>query len=189
MAVNRRTLWLGLALVAVLVVAGVVWISGGAGTVPGAGTPPRAPARGQAANAEAAGEQAPDHVELETLNVQRGEPGDATRNPFRFGARAPAPPAGGFTPQQPVNQTALAPLVPTVPAGPPPPPPIPLKFIGVVEQGGKRIAVLSDGRSTPSGAEGAIILGQYRILKIGAESIEMAYLDGRGRQTIRLTGQ
>jgi hypothetical protein len=32
------------------------------------------------------------------------------------------------------------------------------------------------------------VLGQYRILRIGAESIEMSYLDGRGRQTIRLTG-
>jgi hypothetical protein len=64
-----------------------------------------------------------------------------------------------------------------------------LKFIGVVEQGGKRVAVLSDGRSIPSGTEGAIILGQYRILKIGTESIEMSYVDGRGRQTIRLTGQ
>ena len=39
------------------------------------------------------------------------------------------------------------------------------------------------------GKEGDIIDGRYRILKIGTESIEMAYVDGRGRQTIRLTGQ
>ena len=39
------------------------------------------------------------------------------------------------------------------------------------------------------GKEGDIIDGRYRILKIGTESIEIAYLDGRGRQTIRLTGQ
>ena len=39
------------------------------------------------------------------------------------------------------------------------------------------------------GKEGDIIDGRYRILKIGTESIEMAYPDGRGRQTIRLTGQ
>ncbi len=38
------------------------------------------------------------------------------------------------------------------------------------------------------GHEGDTVLGQYRILRIGAESIEMSYLDGRGRQTIRLTG-
>lgn len=189
MAVNRRTRWLAGALAVVLVAAVAVWISGGVGTAPPAGTAPRAPARGQAAGADATAEQAPGHVELEALKVQRAKPADAERNPFRFTARAPAGPPGGFAPQKPVNETAFAPMVPVAPAGPPPPPPIPLKFIGVVEQGGKRVAVLSDGRSTPSGAEGAIILGQYRILKIGAESIEMAYLDGRGRQTIRLTGQ
>ena len=81
-------------------------------------------------------------------------------------------------------------LPPPPPPGPPPPPPIPLKFIGILTQGSKRVAVLTDGKSTPvGGVEGEIILGQYQILKIGNESIEMAYPDGRGRQTIRLTGQ
>ena len=72
----------------------------------------------------------------------------------------------------------------------PPPPPIRLKFIGIVEPSvsAKKIAVLSDGSHVYQGREGDIIEGQYRILKIGAESIEMAYLDGRGRQTIQLTG-
>ena len=83
-----------------------------------------------------------------------------------------------------------APYVPPAPTGPPPPPPIPLKFIGIVTQGNKRVAVLTDGKSGPQhGQEGDIILGQYQILKIGNESIEMAYFDGRGRQTIRFTGQ
>ena len=51
------------------------------------------------------------------------------------------------------------------------------------------MAVLSDGRGTPvHGKEGDIILGQYRIVRIGAESMEMSYLDGRGRTTIRLSG-
>ena len=49
--------------------------------------------------------------------------------------------------------------------------------------------MLSDGRGAPLyGNEGDIIEGRYRILRIGVESIEMAYLDGRGRQTIRLSG-
>jgi hypothetical protein len=53
----------------------------------------------------------------------------------------------------------------------------------------KKIAVLSDGRGAPVyGKEGDTVLGQYKILHIGVESIEMAYLDGRGRQTIRLSG-
>ena len=61
-----------------------------------------------------------------------------------------------------------------------------------MEQGaGKpKIAVLSDGNGPPQhGKEGEIVLGRYRILKIGVESIEIAYADGRGRQTIRQTGQ
>jgi hypothetical protein len=78
-----------------------------------------------------------------------------------------------------------------VPAGPPPLPPIPLKFIGIVEAPtqSKRIAALVDSTGHSfQGREGEVVAGQYRILKIGVESVEMAYLDGRGRQTIRLTG-
>jgi hypothetical protein len=61
----------------------------------------------------------------------------------------------------------------------------------VEKEGDTTWAVLSvgDGRSPLHGKEGDIIDGRYRILKIGTESIDMAYLDGRGRQTIRLTGQ
>jgi hypothetical protein len=76
------------------------------------------------------------------------------------------------------------------PAGPPPPPPIPLKFIGKVESGkAGLVAVLSDNRGVYQGRQGDIIEGRYRILRIGVESVDLAYLDGRGRQTIRLTGQ
>ena len=51
--------------------------------------------------------------------------------------------------------------------------------------------MLTDGK-TPSpmyGKDGDIIDGRYAIVKIGTESIEMTYADGRGRQVIRLTGQ
>jgi hypothetical protein len=69
-------------------------------------------------------------------------------------------------------------------------PPIALKFIGVVEPEGPapRIAVLSDARGVVHGREGEVILGQYRILRIGPDSIDIAHVDGRGRQTIRLNG-
>jgi aryl carrier-like protein len=40
-----------------------------------------------------------------------------------------------------------------------------------------------------SGREGDTVDGRYRMLRVGLDSIEMAYLDGRGRQTIRLSGQ
>src|SRR5215211_626802 len=72
----------------------------------------------------------------------------------------------------------------------PPAPPIPLKFIGTLEKAGmKKQAVFSDGRGMPlHGAEGDLILGQYRVVRIGVESVVMEYSDGRGRQTIPMRG-
>jgi hypothetical protein len=122
-------------------------------------------------------------VHLDALSENRPRP-EAGRDLFRFKER-PAPPAPA--PPPPIPQ----PVAPPVAEGPPPPPPITLKFIGFVDGDtpAKRIAFLSDGRGAPlSGHEGDTVLGQYKILRIGAESIEMAYLDGRGRQTIRLSG-
>ncbi len=123
-------------------------------------------------------------VHLDALEAGRQEPGAATRDIFRFRVKPPPPPP---PPPKPV----VGPSLPPPPPGPPPVPPITLKFIGVVETAppGRRVAVLSDGRGSPVyGHEGETVLGQYRILRIGAESIEMSYLDGRGRQTIRLSG-
>jgi hypothetical protein len=129
---------------------------------------------------------APD-VHLEALNEPRTKPDEVRRDLFRFKPKAP-PPA-------PSSSQAVKP-VPVEPGGPPPPPPVPpiaLKFIGIWEltQQQKKIAILSDGKGGVPiyGAEGETIEGRYRILRIGAESIELAYLDGRGRQTIRLSGQ
>ena len=48
--------------------------------------------------------------------------------------------------------------------------------------------MLSDGRNVFYGREGDTIEGRYRILRIGVESIELARLDGTGRQVIRLSG-
>lgn len=71
----------------------------------------------------------------------------------------------------------------------PPPPPIALKFVGVAQMpSGKRVASLSDGRGVMIGAEGDVIDGRFRIVRIGVESIVMEYLDGKGRQTIPLRG-
>lgn len=131
--------------------------------------------------------EAPD-VHLESLNAERVRPGASERNLFRFKPKAPPPPPP--LPPQPVNVAPPVNTAPLPPPGPPPLPPIALKFIGVVDSPttGRKIAALSDGRNTFQGVEGDIIEGRYRILKIGVESIELAYLDGRGRQTIRLTG-
>jgi len=129
---------------------------------------------------------APAGVQLEALGAPAAAPVGPTRNPFVFAARevaaAPAAPRG---PAVPVAPPVFA------PPGPPPLPPIPLKFIGLVEgASGSRIAVLSDTRGlVVHGREGAIIDGRFRILAIGADTLDIAYADGRGRQTLRLTGQ
>jgi hypothetical protein len=126
--------------------------------------------------------EAPD-VHLGALDAERPKPDEEGRDLFRFKPK-PLPRPAVVTPGRPTE------LVP-VPAGPPQPPPITLKFIGILDvgQSKKIVAVLTDGRGTPVyGSEGETILGQYRILRIGTESIEMSYLDGRGRQTIRFSG-
>lgn len=182
MARNRRTVWLGAALALVIVVA--LWLRTGASIVPAAVSR----TAGQASRAARAFEDpslTPTAVELESLHADRQSPGTNARNPFRFGA-PPAPPPP--PPSTNVLQTSDA--SPALPVGPPPPPPITLKFIGTVEKaGGFKVAVLSGGSYPLYGREGEIVDGRYRILKIGEESLEIAYLDGRGQQTLRLSGQ
>jgi hypothetical protein len=124
-----------------------------------------------------------ESLRLASLTADRPQPEGGERDPFRFGER-PAPPRGAG--DQPVAAVRPQPPVPT---GPPPPPPITLKFIGVVDTADKRkIAVLSDGQNVFYGREGEIVEGRYRIERISAESIEMAWADGTGHQVIRLSG-
>lgn len=127
-------------------------------------------------------------VKLTDLQGSRREPAGATRNPFRFQPKAaPPPPPRSANVLPPPAEFRPAPVVPS---GPPPLPPIPLKFIGVITRAnGVRWAVLSDGKLTVYGREADIIDGQYRIVSIGTESIELSYADGRGRQTVKLSGQ
>lgn len=130
----------------------------------------------------------PVDVRLDALDASRQAPGEGARNLFVFGARAMTTvPARG-----PSTGIVFEPVpAPAGPTGPPPLPPIPFKFIGLVEgASGGRIAVLSDSRGlVVHGTEGAIIDGRFRILSIGPESIDVAYADGRGRQTLPLSGQ
>lgn len=53
---------------------------------------------------------------------------------------------------------------------------------------GKVMVQLSDLQSgaTFIATEGQIVDGRYRVLKIGLESVVMAYLDGTGQRTIRI---
>lgn len=148
---------------------------------------PASPRRGPAAKTTTASPSGSADVRIEALKDERPAPAGSERNLFKFKPRyVPPPPT-------PPREVVSAPVAPPAPVGPPPPPPvppIPLKFIGIVEAPGSvRMAVLSDGRGAPVyGKEGESVLGQYRITRIGAESLEIEYVDGRGRQTIRLSG-
>lgn len=146
---------------------------------------PAETARGTASAGPAAAKAEAPEVRLTALDLPRPKPVAVQRNLFRFRARTR--PVSDLPPGPGSPRTAPA---PTGPAGPPGPPPITLKFIGVVERQEKagRIAVLRDTVGHIFyGAEGEVIEGRYRIVRIGVESIELALLDGRS-QTIRLTG-
>ncbi|MGE3277188.1 MAG: hypothetical protein AB7O67_18900 [Vicinamibacterales bacterium] len=186
MAASRQQILLGA--LGVVLAGAMAWsFSGG----PAPSAPGRAPARARPAAAGPASDAAPADVRLDALARDREPPLDVVRNPFRFGARTPAPsqaPAAGPAPGGATEPVFEAP--PARPTGPPAAPPIALKFFGLVQRAdGQRVAALTDGKTVWYGLEGDIIEGRYRILSIGQESIEVAYVDGRGRQTIRLTGQ
>lgn len=176
---RRRQLLLGAIAVVLALVLYRAWSASSAGPASSSktqGTPAKAAQNG------AAVPSTPD-VHLEALANERPKPEPSERNLFRFKTKPPPAPR--------VTQPVVTSGAPAVPSGPPPLPPITLKFIGIVEatEHAQKIAILSDGRNVPFyGREGDIIEGRYRILKIGVESIDIAYVDGRGRQTIRLTG-
>lgn len=128
-------------------------------------------------------------VRLEDLKQPPPQPDAAGRNPFGFYVKPPPPPPPPPKPVPPPPPPPGPGDQGYVPPPPAPPPPIPLKFIGTLEQGKTRVAIFSDGRGLPQYApEGATVLGQYRVVRIGVESVVMEYLDGRGRQTIPMRG-
>jgi hypothetical protein len=139
-------------------------------------TPAAAPATGQQASTAFEGD-----VNLKALEQPRPAPTRGGRNPFQFEAQAPPPAA-------PTPRVAQKPAAPPAPKGPPP---IPLKFIGTLFKEGwpGKVAVLSDGKSVFHGKQGEIIDGRFRIVQIGEESMQLEYVNGQGRQVIRLSGK
>ena len=155
---RRRQMLLGAVAVVLALVLYRIWPSTSASSAPSSNG--RGGATAERQQQAPAAPTAPD-VHLGVLNGERPKPAARERDVFRFKSKPP----------------------------PPPPPPIALKFIGLMGLPSRdvKIAVLSDGVNLPFyGKEGEVILGRYRILKIGVESIEIAYIDGRGRQTIRI---
>lgn len=133
---------------------------------------------------------APGSLEVKLDDLKQAPPGsaDTTRNPFRFYVKPPPPP-----PPRPAPTPALRPKQPGeegyVEPQPPPPPPITVKCFGVLEKGGTKYAIFSDGKGLPVYArEGQVVFGQYKLLQIGVESVTMSYLDGKGVQRIPVRG-
>jgi hypothetical protein len=179
----------GLALVLVLLVGGAAgyWIWPWAG--PTASLTSRTGASGGRGGAPTGGHDDVTDIRLELLQRERGALGAPDRNPFRFERRAAAAPPPRL---QAARRPAPIEEAPAGPVPPPPPPPIPLRFIGYLQPSDTpgRVAVLSDGRGNVfNGKEGDVIEGRYRLLRVGDNSADLIYLDGRGRQTIRLSGQ
>ena len=140
--------------------------------------------RAATAPADSPSQVAVDEVRLELLRPAVNTSPEVGRNPFRFEARA----------EQGAGPVVAAPAPATQPSrpGPSPVPPIALRFIGILEGPAStgRVAILSDGRGNVfNGKVGDVIEGRYRVVSVGVDAAELSYLDGRGRQTIRMSGQ
>ncbi len=170
--------------VLLVTLAAVLWYQfarGASAGEPAVGSAPGTRASDEIQRVQAMG-AVPD-VKVDDLKAKPAARVDIGRNLFRVQPK-PVP--------QPVLSPAAraaAAAAAAMPPPPPPPPPITLRLIGLVDApgGAGKIAVLSDGRDVFYGREGEIIDGRYRIVRIGAESVEMSYLDGRGARTIPLS--
>jgi hypothetical protein len=80
------------------------------------------------------------------------------------------------------------PVIDPGPPPPPPPPPIPLKFYGFSgSKSGPKQVFLSKGDDIFIAKEGQVVDRRYKILKIGANSIEVEDVLTNNRQTLPLT--
>jgi hypothetical protein len=156
-------------------------------SAPAAGVPSNPRAATTGAKAGDAIDPADLRVKLDALNKPRPDSQGGQRNPFRFYVPPPPPPPAPVAPK-PLPAGPLS-TGPAVPSGPPPPPPIAVKYIGYMDTPSGKIANFSDCRATYRGREGEIVAGQYRLVRIGVESAVMEYPDGRGRTTLRMSGQ
>ena len=155
--------------------------STGATTVPPSNVADRSAGRPQLA--------VPPEVRLDAAIPVHPGPVESGRNPFRLGSRSTVPPpaTGDRGSQRPAGDRGSEPF--DAPSGTRAAT-APLKFIGIVEAPDSvgKVAVLSDGRSVYYGRQDDIIEGRYRIVRIGVESIDLEFLDGGGRETVRLSG-
>lgn len=103
-----------------------------------------------------------------------------------FNRDLPLPPPPPVHIPQPGDGDYIAPVIP-----PPPPPKLPLKFFGegTVESGSDRRAFLTDGDAVYIVAEGDVVLGHFRIIRISHVSIEFEEIGSGRHGTARLEDQ
>jgi len=102
------------------------------------------------------------------------------RDIFNWLLPAPPPPPPVHI-AGPGDSDYVAPVIP-----PPPPPRLPLKFfgIGTSSKGSTRRAFLTDGSEVYVVAEGDIVFGHFRILKINPAGLEFEEI-GSGRRALK----
>lgn len=104
-----------------------------------------------------------------------------------FNRDLPPPPPKPVHVPKPGDNDYVAPAPPPPPP-PPPPPQLPLKYFGEgkAEAGAGRRAFLSDGDAVFIVAEGDIVLGRYRIVKINHTNLEFEEISTGRHGTARL---
>ena len=89
-------------------------------------------------------------------------------------------------PQPTPPPTASIPQPPAAPPGLPPPPPINLKYYGysTKRSDGEKKAFFLDGEDVIVAAEGEIIKKQYKVVRIGVNSVQMEDTASKSTQTL-----
>ena len=134
--------------------------------------------------------------------VQAVEVEGGTRNLFQFclecaalekavqeGQTAPVPAVSKIRSTAADVKPTAAPLLhlrPRPPAGPPPTPPINLKYYGYSTKysDGEKKAFFLDGDDVIVAAEGEIIKKQYKVVRIGVNSVQMEDTASKSTQTL-----
>jgi len=173
---QRKRQLIQLSVLGVIALGSLWWALRGSET----GTPATAPAV-QAKAKDSGPMQIPETVKIAALDPVAEEPA-AGRNLFRFGVKPPPP-----RPPEPPR----APPPPVIPQEtlPPPPPQVQLELTGLmVGPDQQRMAMLKDPKTgtTFYGIEGAVVDGQYRVVKVAEMSAIVEFADGTGRKTIPL---
>jgi hypothetical protein len=134
------------------------------------------------------------HLEL-LAKVQASKPAGGDRNLFEFGAAKPKEVAlKGPEPvidkgPKPMGPTPLPPLPP--PPGPPPPPPMPpldAKYYGFAtpSSAGRRRGFFMDGENILIKAEGEMLIGSYKIVKLESNSVTVQDTGSKRTKTLQM---